>query len=201
MLAPSTCTLLCSTQCTCRDQSFKHCITPPTTYVVETLKEFLKRYLVCFFGQIEGITVLMWMITVNSFQWETYCIHLSLQPVQMTHVPCSDGAAQVIEIQSKLQYGCNFQIACRRYYVRGEMCQKHHLIQILWCCRVFLTHTSYCTDMRKHLFGRDPCNNHTVIILIPFLNENENKDVPNHIAIAISAQIIAIRYFFKIVQP
>ncbi len=60
---------------------------------------------------------------------------------------------------------------------------------------------------KTSLFLKDPCNNHTLIILKSFFIENEYKDfkiqISSYIAIhiAVSVQIVAIRYFFKIVQP
>ncbi len=58
---------------------------------------------------------------------------------------------------------------------------------------------------KTSLFGRDLCNNHTIMILISFFKENENKDlkiiisycITVLIASAISVQIIAIRFFLK----
>ncbi len=71
------------------------------------------------------------------------------------------------------------------------------------------SHITFYRLKKISLFGSDPCNNHTRIILIFFFNENKNEDlkivisscIAIHIAIAILVQIIAITYFFKIVQP
>ncbi len=69
-------------------------------------------------------------------------------------------------------------------------------------------HITFYGLKEASLFGTYLCKNQTIIILM-FINEKKKNDVKmivpssiaNHVVIAISLQIIAIRYFFKIVQP
>ncbi len=56
---------------------------------------------------------------------------------------------------------------------------------------------------KTFLFGKDPHNNHTITILISEYMDLKiiiSSYTAIHIAIAISVQIIVIRYFFKNVQ-
>ncbi len=99
-----------------------------------------------------------------------------------------------------------FQIASRRNHVKGDVCQKCHLnSNAVQSC--LGPHISFYRLKKTSVFAQDPCNNHTIIILISFFNENECKDlkiiISSYIAIeiAIVVQIIAIRCFFEIVQP
>ncbi len=92
---------------------------------------------------------------------------------------------------------------------RDKCVSKYTLIQRLWRCSVVLAlHVMFYRLKKTSLVARETCKNH-LIIFIKFFNENENNDVKmmfssnfkNHVEIAISVQIIAIRYFSESCSP
>ncbi len=99
---------------------------------------------------------------------------------------------------------CDFYSAGRHNYAKREICvSKTHFnsnMVVLQRCRHLHI---FFTDLGKHLhFGTDSHKNHTTIIL-KFFNEKENyvliiisPNIIKHITIAISVQMITIRYFF-----